>query len=1204
MISSIENGELNSPVNTLDFLEKAKLVGDEVKADKLKAEEELANKGSFLSNMDAAFRTNFTGYSSFMDMVERKHVLTKNYVDDTFTEEEKLAVLKQSGVRPEGYEEIMQANNRELFAEKINDVNKFYEASNRIAAMGVGSALAYSALPAIADIPSWVVGSAIGKTVKGLEFINKTTGLTNTALKVAAGGVTVGAAVGASEKLIQMESGVNDEARLNEAIMFGTALGAGGAALFPTIMGIGSVAKQAATSQAVQKTLTPVNDFFRKHLTLSTVEQLKISDTAPQALKDLAAIADDPLYATYDHNGDLVASDEVAMGYRTKHTEGQLYNLNKQIALEADKAGMSVTDYARKLELDYREHSRAFEDAKELEIMKWSKEEQLSKYKEFTGQDYLPFEKEVEAKTLKATELSTTRQKAFDKQVTTISENIINRQVKQAKDSYVNHLSSIADVNSKIIAINSKLEKTGSGAGYTAKDLDTIKSLEGKRQELEFQKAELESKTQELERLVEDAKTLKTPIDNIKKQAAGRVSELDKQIKQLLEEANKARSKVEIPEDFFQVLKSGVAKDIKHMYPTPSHLKFIDDMYANVRNLADDAKLSAVAGKESHGYHHIKYNLANMLRDGKPSAIAKIQEMLLDTPLAKDLLAKGEVTLDDFAKEAERLFSVAENQDINHKFLGKGSGGATSATKFRRLSMNTRLYPEFFSENIGLTMTEYLDNMVGKLAVKKFFNLDSDASGSLRNSIDKYLREQVKAGASKTDIDNAEAIIETVLGTRRMQKDPHKIDNLVGRISRKTAGALYNAGFSKYTLAEIGSVIGKFGLVNTIKNFVPAHKMMLESISKMEPNDPNIKYFTNMGIAGQVIKAIQYDRMDMGEIVPYVGKGEQVLDTMNHLGRKISFFNHLQDTVDFMAGGAYLTHMMEIVESGRSLSRAEAERFSRYGIGIKDLKKIKDENIIYWAGKNIVKDYNFYNWNDKELGNKVLNSLQAAVRDTIVRTDGTRIHRYQSEVDGIFKPLFFQFTQFPVAAFERMLLNTNELTARSAVGVGASATIMYAMMDLEDAALVAAGVKDRRASTDDLVLKALLRTPQAGLAQSVWDIPATVLGLTTSSGYQGQAKFPIGAGAQAVGGLLTNTVEGTKEFLEGDFERGVKMYGKSTPIANSYSGLNIFFKAMTGQTVKERGDGTNVLDRLNEQSAFERIMKEHEDHEKYIKGLK
>ena len=167
MISSIENGELNAPVKTNEFLTQLETIGNDIRADEEKAKAELEAKGSFLHNIDSAFRTNFTGYSSFMNMVERKHVLTKNYTDDTFTEEEKLAVLKQSGVRPEGYEEILQANNRELFVEKINDVKKFYEASDNIAAMGIGEALAYSALPAIADVPSWVVGGAIGKTVKG-----------------------------------------------------------------------------------------------------------------------------------------------------------------------------------------------------------------------------------------------------------------------------------------------------------------------------------------------------------------------------------------------------------------------------------------------------------------------------------------------------------------------------------------------------------------------------------------------------------------------------------------------------------------------------------------------------------------------------------------------------------------------------------------------------------------------------------------------------------------------------------------------------------------------------------------------------------------------------------------------------------------------------------------------------------------------------
>ena len=64
------------------------------------------------------------------------------------------------------------------------------------------------------------------------------------------------------------------------------------------------------------------------------------------------------------------------------------------------------------------------------------------------------------------------------------------------------------------------------------------------------------------------------------------------------------------------------------------------------------------------------------------------------------------------------------------------------------------------------------------------------------------------------------------------------------------------------------------------------------------------------------------------------------------------------------------------------------------------------------------------------------------------------------------------------------------------------------------------------------------------------------------------------------------------------------MYGKSTPIVNSLTGLNVFWKAMTGQTVKERGDGNNILGNLNQPSAYDRIMEDHKNYEDYMKGIK
>ena len=242
----------------------------------------------------------------------------------------------------------------------------------------------------------------------------------------------------------------------------------------------------------------------------------------------------------------------------------------------------------------------------------------------------------------------------------------------------------------------------------------------------------------------------------------------------------------------------------------------------------------------------------------------------------------------------------------------------------------------------------------------------------------------------------------------------------------------------------------------------------------------------------------------------------------------------------------------------------------------------------------MIKDWNFLNWKDKNLARDVQNSLQAAVHDTIVRTDGTRVHRWQSDVDSPIKQMFLQYTQFPMAAYERLTANLDEMSARTAVGAIAAMGISYAAQDLMDAALVQAGVKDKRASEEDLAIKAFTKTQFSTIFPTIYDYIATMTGMKTTSGYQPtQGGLPSSAGVSTINKLLKLASSSPEDFLEGDYKKATADLAGVLPILNSLPLLNIAFKSLTGQTTREQGQGRDL--QLRGSTIMDRILQEHKD---------
>ena len=659
------------------------------------------------------------------------------------------------------------------------------------------------------------------------------------------------------------------------------------------------------------------------------------------------------------------------------------------------------------------------------------------------------------------------------------------------------------------------------------------------------------------------------------------------------------------PVDLYQVITNGFKKEIEAegLIQIPTKSGYLHKIFSKVAELGTQVEASGLAGKTSFGYFPVVFNKEVVLsRKASGEAAQHFEEMLRAHPVTAKMLQEASGTEltkleKEIKKQAEGLVTKAFNDDLRWRYTDDEVATVTNSSKLRTLQMDRTLYTEYFSDNLQETVLSYLDKMAGKITMKKFYNLQTDGGGSLGSKLNNLYTKWGSEGASEKSVENMRAIFESVLGTRKIPSNPHTFDNFAARISKKVATAIYGAGFSLYSLAEVGSIVAKFGIVPTIKEFIPAHSRMLNLMKTLGQDDPLLHYFNNAGIGVMWLRDMKASRFETESLMRYQSKGEQVLDNLNYLGRKVSFFNHIQDTLDFMAGGAYLTHLQLLsnkVVNGKSISKQDLSRLNRYGVSKDMLKKIATENIEYHPNSNMIKDWNFLNWKDKNLARDIQNSLQAAVHDTIVRTDGTRVHRWQSDVDSPIKQMFLQYTQFPMAAYERLTANLDEMSARTAVGAIAAMGISYAAQDLMDAALVQAGVKDKMASEEDLAIKAFTKTQFSTIFPTIYDYIATMTGMKTTSGYQPtQGGLPSSAGVSTINKLLKLASSSPEDFLEGDYKKATADLAGVLPILNSLPLLNIAFKSLTGQTTKEQGQGRDL--QLRGSTVMDRILQEHKD---------
>lgn len=1177
----------------------------------------------------AAISTTVTGGSTFFDMVDNKHMAPVNDGDDNFplTKEFKDTVSK-SGLSVDEIKSLYEAKNLPYLQHLITSKQRYFNNVETLEKAGA-TGLLVEGFTSLADVPSWLVGGAVFKGAKVAKTaLNINRAGANKMYNLASSGIATGTAVGTSEAIIQNEAGVTETDRIENAALFGTAFGIGLPLLGTTISTVSTGAGRQAIAGNINTVLEniPGTGSLRGFFSLSSADQL-IHDSSGGMFADIGNKATTRTTAAKDANGSFITSSEdTAMDYRETVVESEISRLHYGVLENSQRSGVKIEEQSLIDGREWSDFRNQVEQTTRYEVGRRTDDELVALYKEATGVQELPhevkaakvndtFNKRVEEATKVADRnisiLNTQKNKLIKDSVLDFERNLEATKTEQIKvvDNKVNGISLKLDntinlldeAQASLADINKRFKNPAMlGIGESKSTAKTVASLEKKI-------ASLETKIQDYTTKLVEANKARAEADNLRIKAneeeilnlTERVNKQfkanenihtkarDKAIKAAEKERDKALpTREDLPKDLYDVVTAHIKKNKfdDDTFVVPQHLQYIQDFYSKFGEDATKYGLRGIAGKDSRGYGHVKWNTDYILANPQ-RAREQMKEMLLDDELTKAMLARNEVTVDEVTEIADNMVSAIEHKDYIRSFIDGSKGvSSTSAVKQRVLRANTALHPEMLVNDISVIGYEYADRIGGRLALKKTYGLDADHNKTLAENINDYLDKAVKdsqaRGFSKKqiekDVANARAVFETIQGSRKYNKDPDALVNKTVRMLKKGSGALFNAGFVKYAVVEPTVAIFRYGMKPVLDNYIPAIKMAKEQISNAAPTDPILKLYRQAGLSIQMQRGAKYDKYDNFEVVPSTGKVEMFLDKASHYGRKYSGFNYVNDVNDFIAGGAALHELQTVMRRPTDLTAGEASRMAKYGLSSDDLAKISRENLIVENTGN-VKDWNIDNWSDKELAARFVRYLGRATRDTIMRADGTRVHRWQSDVNNPISTLALQFTQMPTALYERLLLPLgDELSTRTFVGTFTAIGTMYTMLELEDMAMVKAGAKDERDTHEQLLVRAITRTPMAGIIPNFIDTGLMLTGnspLGNSYTPRGDLMSTFGGAGYSTGNRVFKALQGLGDGFSGtDASNMLKL----VPIINSLPVFNVGMKSLEHQLKVEDKLKTDV----------------------------
>lgn len=541
-------------------------------------------------------------------------------------------------------------------------------------------------------------------------------------------------------------------------------------------------------------------------------------------------------------------------------------------------------------------------------------------------------------------------------------------------------------------------------------------------------------------------------------------------------------------------------------------LDYYENMFA-FGNKVGMESLKEVIGK---GYVNRVYSSKKIMEMGEAAAVKHLVDAQKAFAIATNSKLDGAV-IKSFEEKAKTVVKATLDKEARYKQvvddLGLPHQSNVSQLKVRTIDAFDDDLAALLDNNITGVSSLYGLKMHGRLALKEKLGVDTDAQ--LRAMIEEAVDGNVK------DRENLTVVIDTILGTREMVRNPYHPFTRIVRGASTYSSLVHTLAFAVPTITELSAISSQFGWGRTMNHFFKSPKEILNIYRNGTAADRN--HIEMMISYSDAYLARRTSRIDVENNVIGISKVEEFLQDTIH---KEAVFGGLLPITDMlrMTTASLAVDFMARMSVAAKISKTDMMRLNDMGISAEDLPIIRQTLNVDSTGRILNTDRKTWGALDEKITLGVMNMTER----TILHPNGITLPKFMTDMNtGQFLPMvMFKFMRFPFESYERLLgRGLQEADAKQVLALTGNIAMWSGILAMKDALK---DEEDRKYSGEDgmatLAKDAFLYNSVTSLPVSALDIAS---GLTTGKTYFGDYRYSV---MGAVGSDVNKLISGQATY--------------------------------------------------------------------------
>lgn len=466
------------------------------------------------------------------------------------------------------------------------------------------------------------------------------------------------------------------------------------------------------------------------------------------------------------------------------------------------------------------------------------------------------------------------------------------------------------------------------------------------------------------------------------------------------------------------------------------------DYFEYIHSYGNKLGMESFAKSIGIGYAKRAYSRTKIMEMGEDNAIQRLIDAQVSWARSTNSELTDEIIETVFRPKAEAavrgtIDGTLRRQEVTES-LGLPKQSSTNSLKQRTIDAFDDDLMDLMEDEVSGAISMYARGVHGRLALKEKIGIENN-----QQLEDLFSQLNLKGD----DLDNARVIVETILGTREISKNPFDPFTRAVKAVSSYSSAMRILGFAVPTITETSAIAAQYGWRKTLDTFFGSTKTVIDGYRKGTPSEKNtIEMFVSYADALFNIKA---SRFDMDNSLDSVGAFQQFLDGVVHKGAVYGGLLPVTDmlrmttaslTVDFLAN----------LSVANKISKTDRIRLQDMGFDLEDLPRIKETLNVQPDGR--IGNTDRTTWGT--LDDDITASVITAVDRTILHPNGITLPKFMTNVEGGgFVPnIMFKFMRFPFDSYERLMLRgMQQADAKQAMALVGNVAMWAAILSAKDA---------------------------------------------------------------------------------------------------------------------------------------------------------